>query len=234
MIRDVHGHEAQVADNLARVRATVEDACRAAGRHPGDVRLIAVSKRQPPALVQAAVAAGQIDLGENHVQALLERQVQLAGAPVVWHLIGHLQTNKANRAVRAHWIHTVDSVRVARALAAAHAADRPAVRLLVQVNVSAESQKSGVAPADARALIEAMRGMPGMAPAGLMCIPAPGEGRRGFAALRELRDRLARETGVALSELSMGMSSDYPDAIAEGATLVRVGTAIFGERPTPG
>ena len=234
MIVDVQRLEVQVADNLARVRATVEEACRAAGRRPGDVRLIAVSKRQPPALVQAVVAAGQVNLGENHVQALLERQVQLAGAPVVWHLIGHLQTNKANRAVRAHWIHTVNSVRIARALATAHAADRPAVRLLVQVNVSGEAQKAGVAPAEARALIEAMRSMPGMAPAGLMCIPAPGEGRRGFAALRELRDQLRRDTGLALPELSMGMSDDYADAIAEGATLVRVGTAIFGARPGAG
>ncbi len=217
-----------VARNLAAIRDRIASACREGGRAPSEVRLIAVSKLQPEPLVQAAVDAGQRDFGENHVQALAARQAHVRG-DAIWHLIGHIQTNKARAAVAADWIHTVDSPRIAAALARAAAGASPH-RVLIQINIAAEPTKSGILPDRAEALIESVRSLSALDLHGLMCIPEIGEGRRWFAAMRELRDRLRVTTGLALPELSMGMSADFEDAVREGSTMVRVGTAIFGER----
>ena len=219
-----------VADNLATVRDRMVAACRDAGRAADDVRLIAVSKLQPAARVQEAIDAGHRDFGENHVQALIDRRaLGDPGDGVRGHLIGHVQSNKAKLAARADIVHAVDSVKIAQALAR-HVPAATALPILIQVNIAGEATKSGVAPGDTAALIDAIAALPALDLRGLMCIPEPGGGRRWFAALRELRDRLRAFTGISLAELSMGMSDDYPDAIREGATMVRVGTAIFGER----
>jgi PLP dependent protein len=218
----------QVVARIARIRERIEQACRDAGRPVGAVTLIAVSKRQPDELVAAALAVGQRDFGENHVQALLVRRQRFADG-ARWHLIGPVQTNKAKFAVQAHCVHTVDRLRVADALAK-HLDPAHRLDVLVQVNISGEASKSGVEPEQAEPLLLALQDRSQLDVRGLMCIPQPGHGRRGFAALRELRDQLRAATGMALPELSMGMSDDFAEAIGEGATMIRVGTAIFGPR----
>jgi hypothetical protein len=219
-----------VARNLEAVRDRIARVCRETGRRPDEVRLIAVSKLQPEELVKAAADAGQRDFAENHVQALVNRRNALRG-DAIWHLVGHVQTNKAKLVGGAvNWLHTVDSVRIAAALSKALTAQSARLRALVQVNIAREPTKSGVLPDDTEGLLDQIRDQPGLELRGLMCIPEPGEGRRWFAATRELRDRLRTTTGLALGELSMGMSADYEDAIREGATMVRIGTALFGAR----
>jgi pyridoxal phosphate enzyme (YggS family) len=224
---------AALADNLARVR---EDIARiqAAEGLAGDVRIVAVTKGHPPDAIAAAVAAGVPDVGENRVQEALAKQAE-AGTAARWHLIGHLQTNKA-RSVPGRFVlvHSVDSTRVADALHSA--AVRTTVRLpvLVQVNVAREPQKSGCAPEDAAAVVEYAGAATGLELVGLMTM-APYEAdertqRRVFGQLRRLRDAL-RAPGRPLPELSMGMSGDYRAAVAEGATMLRLGTVLFGERP---
>ena len=221
-----------VAANLARVRARV----------PAGVTLVAVSKTQPAAAVRAAHAAGQRDFGENYAQEWRDKAAALADLPdLVWHFIGALQTNKvkyllprlaqAAAAPAARWVHTVDRLSLGEELSRRAAARGESVRVLVEVNVAGEASKAGSAPSDVPRLAEALARLPGIELRGLMCIPpAEGDPRRHFAALRALRDGL----GMALPDLSMGMSGDYEEAIREGSTLVRVGTAIFGSRPTPG
>jgi pyridoxal phosphate enzyme (YggS family) len=163
------------------------------------------------------------------VPDLLKKKAAVPG-DARWHFIGHLQTNKAKQALAADLLHTVDSERLG-AILSRHAEDRGSrARVLIEVNVGEEPQKAGVAPSGAEALLRALLGLPGLSVVGLMCIPPAEAAEPGFAHLRELRDRLVRDTGVPLDELSMGMSSDYESAVAAGATLVRVGTAIFGER----
>lgn len=213
-----------VRDNLARVRDQIAAACTRAGRSADSVRLVAVSKKQPSSRVREAFEAGQRDFGENYVQELERRVVELP-REAVWHLIGHVQTNKAKRALVASMIHTIDSERIARALARSSAVD-----VLIEVNTGGEETKSGVRPEDVEALAGTIKNLEGLRLRGLMCIPPEGEGRPHFARLRELRDRIVAKTGLELPELSMGMSGDYEDAILEGSTIVRVGTAIFGER----
>jgi PLP dependent protein len=218
-----------VAENLANVRERIADACRAAGRSPQDVLLIAVSKRQPEQRVHDAFDAGHRDFGENYVQSLTARQAMLPEAR--WHAIGHIQSNKAKGAVSADVIHTIDSIRIADALD--HVADKT-IDVLIQVNQAGEGSKAGASEAELIALVHALGSKSHLRLVGLMCIPPPEESRRWFASLRELRDRTVSETGVALPHLSMGMSADYPDAIAEGATMVRIGTAVFGDRDLAG
>ena len=218
-----------VAARLAAVRAQVDAACRAAGRAPGEVRLIAVSKRQPDALLLEAYAAGQRDFGENYVQEMLRKQ-PLLPSDARWHLIGHVQSNKAKAAARAQLVHTLDSARLARALAeGAKALGRP-LEVLVEVNLAHEGQKAGVDPDGVEALIAAADATGALEVRGLMCIPPEGEGPTYFPALRALRDRLQSRLKRPMPALSMGMSADFEAAIAHGATLVRVGTAIFGAR----
>jgi pyridoxal phosphate enzyme (YggS family) len=214
-----------VAENLARVKERIALACERAGRDPREVLLIAVSKRKPVELVRAALDAGQRDFGENYVQELLAKRAAVPGAR--WHAIGHVQRNKAKGAAEADVIHTIDSDRIADALE--KAASKP-IDVLIEVNLAGEPSKSGATEEEVPAIVDALGTKPHLSLVGLMCIPPASETRRCFAALRELRDRTAARAGIALPHLSMGMSADFEDAILEGATMVRIGTAIFGER----
>jgi len=225
----------EIAARLTAARERIARAARRAERNPAAVRLVLASKTQPPEAIRAAYAAGAREFGENYVQEAVAKQDALADLEdledVRWHLIGHLQTNKARDAVnRFALIHSLDSARLASALGRARPA--PRVPVLIEVNAAGEASKSGVAPAEVERLIEAARATVEIL--GLMTIPPPAtdpeRSRSHFAALRAMRDRLAAATGLALSELSMGMTDDFEVAIEEGATIVRVGRAIFGER----
>ncbi len=221
-----------IAHRVSVVRQRLEAAARRAGRDPAAVRLLAATKTQPAAAVRAAYAAGVREFGENYVQEAVSKQAELADlSGVTWHLIGHLQTNKARIAAGAFGlIQTLDSVRLAAALARAR--PDPRMPVLIEVNLGAEASKSGAPPDQVQALIDAVREK--VEVRGLMAIPPPGarpeDSRHFFARLRELRERLAAATGLALSDLSMGMTDDFEIAVEEGATIVRVGRAIFGER----
>ena len=221
-----------IKTNLEAVQEIMASACRRAGRAPGDVLLIAVSKTVDLERIREAVAAGVAALGENRVQEAKDKVAAL-GRSVPWHLIGSLQTNKARDAVMLFdWIHSVDRVELARELdRRAHAVGRT-VRGLLQVNLGDEPQKGGAAPGEVKALLDEIRGLTHLEIRGLMAIPpqvADAEAARPyFRRLRELRD------AAGLQHLSMGMSADYAVAIEEGATMVRVGTSIFGPRQGPG
>jgi pyridoxal phosphate enzyme (YggS family) len=196
-------------------------------RLPAGVTLIAVSKTQPPEAIREAYAAGQRHFGENYAQEWRGKAEALADLPdLTWHFIGGLQTNKVRYlAGRVGWVHTVDRLELARELSRRCAAAQASVKVLLEVNLGGEAQKGGCPPAEAAALAEAVRALPALELVGLTCIPPPDQDPRPhFQALRALRDRLG------LVELSMGMSADWPVAIEEGATFVRVGTAIFGAR----
>jgi len=214
--------------NLQAVQERVAAACARASRKPGDVLLIGVSKTVEIERIRLAIAAGVQALGENRVQEAKDK-IERLGRSVPWHLIGSLQTNKAKDAARLFdWIQSVDRVELARELdRRAHQAER-VVRVLVQVNVGEEPQKGGVHPAELKRLLDAITGLKGHEVRGLMCIPPATDSleasRRWFRRLRELRD------AVGLEHCSMGMSGDFEVAIEEGATMVRVGTAIFGPR----
>lgn len=223
-----------VAGALATVRARIERAAIAASRDPAAVRLVAVSKTKPALAIREAYAAGQRDFGENYAQELAEKATDLADLEGLrWHFIGHLQSNKAKLvAPVAHMVHTVDSTSLVRELArrAAPKEGRPRLAVLVEVNVGGETQKHGTTAADLPKLLDAVDAEPALALAGLMTMPPHDlEGaRRAFEALAALRER---HGGPArLPELSMGMSDDLEVAVACGATIVRVGTAIFGAR----
>lgn len=218
--------------NLGRVQEAVARACARAGRAPDSVLLIAVSKTMEVERVRLAIAAGVAALGENRVQEAKEK-IEALGRPVPWHLIGSLQTNKARDAVRLFdWVHSVDRLDLAQELSRrAHAAERT-LNVLLQVNLGDEPQKGGVAVAELKSLHEVVAALPSLSVRGLMAIPPateqPEQARPYFRRLRELRDELG------LEHCSMGMSADYEVAIEEGATMVRVGTAIFGPRaPRP-
>jgi pyridoxal phosphate enzyme (YggS family) len=221
--------DAAIAGNLARVRERIADAARRAGRSPEDVALVAVSKTHPAAAVLAALAAGQTLFGENRVQEAAAKFPPLRAAhPALrLHLIGGLQTNKAREAVRiADAIESLDRPRLADAIADAAEREGRMPRVYIQVNTGDEPQKAGIGPADADSFIEACLRRFGAALAGLMCIPpAETDPAPHFAWLAACAAR------HGLAELSMGMSGDFETAIAQGATLVRVGTAIFGHRP---
>lgn len=204
-------------------------ACERAGRPPGDVVLIAVSKTHSPEAIREAWQAGQRDFGENYAQELRDKVRALEDLPEIhWHAIGHLQTNKARYVAGKALVHTLDRAELARELV--RRAQGAVVEALVEVNVAAEEQKRGVLPVDLPSTLEALAGIEGLSVVGLMCIPPqspdPEDSRRWFRLLKELRDR-----HLPGGALSMGMSLDFEVAIEEGATFVRVGTAIFGERP---
>jgi len=229
-----------IADALQAVRRRIGAATLASGRKADSVTLIAVSKLHPADAVREAYAAGQRDFGENYVQELLQKAEALRDLPELrWHLIGHLQRNKAKQvAPFVTLVHTVDSVELGRELAKRRAAAAPERRLpvLVEVSIAGEEQKHGVAPAELPALCDAIDTLPELELRGLMCVPPftddPAGARPHFDALVRLRDELGGAR--RLPELSMGMTHDLEHAIAAGATLVRVGTAIFGERrPAP-
>lgn len=222
-----------ITDNLAAVRGRIEAACAAAGRDPAGVTLVAVSKAVDVTRLRAALAAGQRDFGESYLQEALPKLAALGREGLIWHFIGPLQGNKtAGVAANFDWAHGVDRERVARRLSEQRPAQLAPLQVCVQVNISGEASKSGVAPADAPALCRTVANLPRLRLRGLMAIPAPargGDARAPFRALRELFDALRRE-GLALDTLSAGMSDDFEAAIAEGATMVRVGTAVFGPR----
>jgi pyridoxal phosphate enzyme (YggS family) len=228
-----------IEQGLATVRANVARACAEVGRSPTEVTLVAVSKLKPSADIRTALAAGQVHFGENYAQHLRDKAVELGvgpaveGAPAlpVWHFIGPLQRNKVKYVVgTAALVHAVDSERLGLAIAE-RAGDRPAA-ILVQVNIGREDTKSGVLPEQVLDLCTTLHGVPGLALKGLMCIPPPSADESTRDHFRAMADLAAegRARGLPLADLSMGMSHDYPLAIACGATLVRVGTAIFGER----
>lgn len=223
----------QIALNLAEVNRRIQAAALRAGRNPALVRLVAVSKTVPPERLQEAVAAGQRLFGENYLQEARGKIATLT-AGVSWHFIGHLQSNKAKGAVELfELIHGVDRLKLARALNAAAASLDKVQEILLQINLAGETSKSGAAPEAAAALLKEIMHLPHLRVLGLMTMPpflSPEAVRPCFRALRELRDQLQDLGGQPLPELSMGMSGDYEVAIEEGATLVRVGTAIFGGR----
>lgn len=237
----------EVGERLAAVRARVEAACARAGRDPAEVCIVGASKRQPLERIAAAICAGLEQLGENYVQeardkrnaleALLEAHYGADGAPQPrWRLIGHLQSNKAAAAVRVFdTVDTLERVKLAKAISRRALEEGRPMEVLIQANLSGEPQKAGCSADELPALLAACASLEGLSITGLMTVPAatpdPEGARATFARLRELRDTLSREPGgEALRELSMGMSADFEVAIEEGASLIRVGTAIFGER----
>jgi pyridoxal phosphate enzyme (YggS family) len=221
--------EQEIRANLERVQTAIAQACARARRSPADVLLIAVSKTVEMERIKLAIAAGVTALGENRVQEAREK-IETLGRPVPWHLIGALQTNKAKDAARLFdWIHSVDRLELARELDRRARALGRTVDTLLEVNVGEEPQKSGVRPHEIKPVLDAVANLSGIRVRGLMAIPpaAPDaeQTRPHFRRLRELRDT------AGLEHLSMGMSADFEVAVEEGATMVRVGTAIFGARP---
>jgi PLP dependent protein len=224
----------EIAERLLSVRQRIEQACVSAGRPPGAARLIAVSKTKPAESVRAAYAAGQRAFGENYAQELASKAEELRDLPnLEWHFIGHLQRNKVRQVLEASsMVQTIDRAELAAEIGKRAAAVGRAVRVMVEVNVAGEASKSGCAPGELGAVLAAIHREPSLTAMGLMTIPPasddPELSRPFFAALRALRDQHGGE--AALPNLSMGMTHDFHIAIAEGATLVRVGTAIFGAR----
>ena len=227
----------EVPQRLARVRERIAEAAGRAGRRPDDVRLIAVSKTHPLEAVRAAADAGQIDFGENKVQEALQKIAQSADTRLRWHLIGHLQSNKARKAAGAVGaIHAIDGVDLLRRIDQAAGEAGRTVDVLIQVDLALEDTKHGAPVEDLPAIVKAAADCTAARLTGLMLLPPiadnPEDARPWFRRLRALRDELVDAGAPAdrLRELSMGMSHDFEVAIAEGATMVRVGTAIFGER----
>jgi len=223
-----------IADNLAHVQAHIEAACQAAGRPVGSVRLLAVSKTWGPEAVRAAHAAGQTAFGENYIQEAVDKIQALRDLPLQWHCIGPIQSNKT-RLVAEHfdWVHSVDRLKIAQRLSEQRLAHLPPLQVCIQVNVDGGETKSGVAPQELPALAQAVAALPRLQLRGLMTIPEPAETdelmRAVHAQAKALFDSLCAQ-GLSLDTLSMGMSADLAAAIAEGSTMVRVGTAIFGKR----
>ena len=220
-----------IADNLSTLAERIRSAAQAAGRSPAHVRLLAVSKTKPAAAVREAYAAGVRDVGENYLQEALAKQLELSDLPLTWHFIGPIQSNKT-RAIAEHfdWVHSVDRLKIAQRLSEQRPAGLPALNVCVQVNVSGEASKSGCNPDELPALAQAIAALPHLKLRGLMAIPEPTDDpaaqAAAFARVRELQAGL----NLGLDTLSMGMSHDLEAAIAQGATWVRIGTALFGAR----
>ena len=223
-----------IAQSLEKIRNRVTVLEGRYGRPPGGVRLLAVSKTKPPEAVRAAADAGQRDFGENHVQDALTKLDALSDLDLVWHFIGPIQSNKTRIvAARFDWVHSIDRAKIARRLNEQRPEDLPPLNVCIQVNVSGESSKSGVHPDELDALADIVSELPRLKFRGLMTLPRPCDDlelqRRPFAALRQMQKAL-EQRGFTLDTLSMGMTDDMEAAIAEGATIVRIGTAIFGAR----
>jgi len=224
----------RVTENFRKIQDLLALAAANSGRSPGAVRLLAVSKKKPVEAILELADAGQKDFGENFVQEAVDKIDAAGRDDLIWHFIGHLQANKSRLvAERFHWVHTIDRLKIARRLSAQrphHAGD---LNVCIEVNIDEETQKAGVAPSDVAELADAIRELPQLKLRGLMCLPAPRtspkEQRKPFRRLRELFDDL-NGRGLALDTLSMGMTADYASAIVEGATIVRIGTALFGAR----
>ncbi|MBN2991309.1 YggS family pyridoxal phosphate-dependent enzyme [Pseudomonas cedrina subsp. fulgida] len=220
-----------IADNIGLVSQRIRAAADAVQRDANSIHLLAVSKTKPAEAVREAYAAGISDFGENYLQEALGKQVELTDLPLSWHFIGPIQSNKT-RAIAENfaWVHSVDRLKIAERLSEQRPAELPPLNICIQVNVSGEASKSGCTPADLPALANAISALPRLKLRGLMAIPEPTEERAAqdaaFAAVRELQTHL----NLALDTLSMGMSHDLESAIAQGATWVRIGTALFGAR----
>ncbi len=240
--KSIKPSEVNIQTSLEQVKLRMKSACEKFDRNPADVSLLAVSKTKPVSMISSAIAADQIDFGENYLQDALTKiealNSQTAPIKPIWHYIGAIQSNKT-RAIAEHfdWVHTVSSAKIAKRLSDQRPADMPPINILLQVNIDAEPTKSGVQPQQLIELILAIVKLPGIQLRGLMAIPAPAaefESQRApFKALRILREQCAAELGEELQhfdQLSMGMTSALEAAIAEGATWLRIGTAIFGER----
>jgi pyridoxal phosphate enzyme (YggS family) len=225
-----------IRNNLQSVRQRIATACAEAGRPVTDVTLLAVSKTFGPEAVREAFAAGQRAFGENYIQEAVDKQALLADLPVEWHCIGPIQSNKTRLvAERFDWAHGVDRLKIAERLSQQRPKGRPPLSVCIQVNIDGGPSKSGVAPLEAAALAHEVARLPGLRLRGLMTIPEPCAGYEGQLAMhrkaRALFDAL-RAQGLALDTLSMGMTADLEAAVHAGSTLLRVGTAIFGSRPT--
>ncbi|SME92700.1 MULTISPECIES: YggS family pyridoxal phosphate-dependent enzyme [unclassified Pseudomonas] len=220
-----------IADNLSALAARIASAAQAAGRDPASIQLLAVSKTKPASAIREIYAAGVRDVGENYLQEALTKQEALRDLPLIWHFIGPIQSNKT-KAITEHfdWVHSVDRLKIAQRLSEQRPAALAPLNICLQVNVSGEDSKSGCAPGDLPALAAAVAKLPNLRLRGLMAIPEPTDDRAAqeaaFASLRTLQQRL----GLGLDTLSMGMSHDLEAAIAQGATWVRIGTALFGAR----
>ncbi|MFD2640638.1 YggS family pyridoxal phosphate-dependent enzyme [Pseudomonas japonica] len=220
-----------IADNLSTLAGRIHSAAAASGRDPASIHLLAVSKTKPATAVREAFAAGVRDVGENYLQEALDKQAQLSDLPLTWHFIGPIQSNKT-RAIAEHfdWVHSVDRLKIAQRLSEQRPDHLPPLNLCLQVNVSGEDSKSGCTAEELPALAQAISALPKLRLRGLMAIPEPTDDRAAqdaaFARVRELQDNL----GLGLDTLSMGMSHDLESAIAQGATWVRIGTALFGAR----
>ena len=229
-----NGDQATIAVRLERVRARIRDAETRFGRDAGSVALLAVSKLQPATKIIAAHAAGQTAFGESYAQEAVAKQAELRALALEWHFIGRIQSNKTRDiAASFDWLHSLCDIKHARRLDSQRRDDQAPLRVCIQVNLSGENNKAGLQPERVAEFIAACAGLEKLRIEGLMTLPAPNAHfdaqRRPFAALRELRDALARPD-LPLPVLSMGMSDDLEAAVAEGATIVRVGTAIFGQR----
>ncbi|WP_411391467.1 YggS family pyridoxal phosphate-dependent enzyme [Pseudomonas sp. MPB23] len=220
-----------IADNIGQVSQRIRAAADAVQRDANSIHLLAVSKTKPAQALREAYAAGLCDFGENYLQEALGKQAELTDLPLSWHFIGPIQSNKT-RAIAENfaWVHSVDRLKIAQRLSEQRPADLPPLNICIQVNVSGEASKSGCAPADLPALAHAISALPRLKLRGLMAIPEPTEDRTeqdaAFAAVRDLQASL----NLPLDTLSMGMSHDLESAIAQGATWVRIGTALFGAR----
>jgi len=225
-----------VTENLRKIRDLLDKAAVDAGRRPEDVHLLAVSKKQPLDKIIEAIAAGQRDFGENTVQEGTEKVTKLAKKELDWHFIGHLQSNKT-RIVAEHfdWVHTIDKLKTAKRLSSQRPDSRGNLNVCIQVNIDDESAKSGASRADVINLAQEIATLPRLKLRGLMCLPAIRESfdeqRVPFALLHEYAQILQKQ-GLDIDTLSMGMTGDYRAAIFEGATIVRIGTAVFGARET--
>ncbi len=223
-----------IASNLQAVRDAIASAAVGADRHAGDINLLAVSKTFAPDALREAYQAGQTCFAESYVQEALDKIAALQDLPIEWHYIGPIQSNKT-RAIAENfaWVHSVDRLKIAERLSEQRPAHLPPLQVCLQVNISMEASKSGAVPDEVDALAHAIAKLPNLKLRGLMAVPAPSDEiaaqRLPFTKLRELRDQLNRQ-GLQLDTLSMGMSHDFAAAIAEGATIVRIGTAIFGDR----
>jgi pyridoxal phosphate enzyme (YggS family) len=224
----------RVTENFRKIQDLLVRAAADAGRSADQIRLLAVSKKKPAEAVLEAYSAGQRDFGENFVQEGLDKIATIGREDVIWHFIGHLQANKT-RAVAEHfqWVHTIDRLKIARRLSAQRPPDVDDLNVCIEVNIDAENNKSGVAANEVANLAAAVAELPGLRLRGLMCLPAIRDDfesqRQPFARLRELLDSL-NLSGLQMDTLSMGMTADYAAAIREGATIVRIGTALFGAR----
>jgi len=220
-----------IAENISTLAERIHNAAQASRRDPGSVGLLAVSKTKPASDLREAFSAGLRDFGENYLQEALGKQTELSDLPLIWHFIGPIQSNKT-RAIAENfaWVHSVDRLKIAQRLSEQRPADLPPLNVCIQVNVSGEASKSGCAPEDLPALAQAIIALPNLRLRGLMAIPEPTEDsdeqNAAFAAVRTLQDQL----NLPLDTLSMGMSHDLEAAIAQGATWVRIGTALFGAR----